>query len=138
MYVLGGFFIQTIILCIFQGRFLIFSDGEAANSDVWFMVGFFGMALLFQSCVLFHHKRKQQKCVLPSVPSQILAEQNAPARIAIRGEIVYGGLSGIANATSNYFLLPAKKAEGLSRTSLGKIMINIAPLKGIVLHTSFA
>jgi drug/metabolite transporter (DMT)-like permease len=92
-YVLGAFLVQIIILSIMQGRSIVFPEGEVDDSDVWFMIGFFGMALLFQSMVYLNHKR----------------EQKGPQAENKMSEIVYGTLSGIANVSSTYLLLQATR-----------------------------
>lgn len=93
-YALGCCLVQTVILCIFQSRFLFFTNGEVDDSDVWFMVGFFGMALLFQSFVLARQKLS-------------LGAEAVSDAIPTKSKVIYGGLSGMANAASTYLLLQA-------------------------------
>lgn len=107
-YALGCLMTQTLILCIFQTRFLAFADGVVDDSDVWFMVGFFGMALIFQSFILYRQKRQLQVAIVPSIEHQEIAEFPPMATgLSAKTKILYGGLSGVANAISTYFLLQA-------------------------------
>jgi len=94
-YALGCFLAQTAILTIFQWRCLLFCPENnhilipfaiPEGDDAWFMPGFFATALFFQSFAFWLNRTPLQ-----------------------RGVVVYGCLSGVANASSTFLLLMATK-----------------------------
>ncbi len=103
-YVFGCCFVQILILCIFQSRFLITGNSASDAADVWFMVGFFGMALIFQTFVLLNQRRLKQKNY---IEGQASVATPVNTFLSKGSKIIFGALSGIGNAASTYFLLQA-------------------------------
>lgn len=102
---LGMFSFQLLILCIFQGRFLILEDGD---SDAWLLVGFFSTALALQ--VLTYIKSQSTRS------QEVYSAGSNNKRIALR--YFCGSFGGIANAASTYLLLKATEAAELHHAGL--------------------
>lgn len=76
------FFVQLLIYTLLEGRCLFYKCGEKA--EAWFMIGFFGTALLAESYLFFTCKGRSQKY-----------------------EVVYGILGGLTSGITLYLLLLA-------------------------------
>ncbi|HSX03679.1 MAG TPA: hypothetical protein VLG76_03015 [Rhabdochlamydiaceae bacterium] len=106
-FAIGIFILQGVILSMFQWRCLLFLPQSPAHplipfnapreQDVWFIPGFFTVALLFQVCLfVFREKRWMTK-----------------------REFFYGGMGGVFNAVITFcLLLGTKMAAGSQKAVL--------------------
>lgn len=95
LYALGAFVAQGLILSIFQWRCLLWEKGVPDHSlipffctpeaDLWFMPALFLCAWIYQALTFFYRERR-----LPNLV-----------------ECVGGGLGGVANGLSTFFILKA-------------------------------